>query len=620
MGVACRAFNHVLGAVGESLKALEFSNKNLEFRVAERTAAAEASRQEAEAANHAKSSFLANMSHEIRTPMTAILGYADLMMQPDQTLSDRLDAVGSIRRNARHLLELINEILDLSKIEAGRMVVERVLCDLSELLGDLDSMMRPRALEQGLEFDIEFSDGGVPRRIMTDPLRLKQILVNLVGNAVKFTAKGRVTVVVGWEGEGARGPRTGTLRIAVRDTGIGMSAEQVTRLFQPFTQADDSMTRKYGGTGLGLTISQRLAKLLGGQIDVQSVQAVGSTFILLLHLDRAGDAEKITSLVREGILSSSQAEEAEPRINAKILLAEDGIDNQRLLASILRRAGAEVVLAETGKSAVEQARGGTFDLILMDMQMPELDGYEATAQLRARGLTLPIIALTAHAMADDRAKCLKAGCSEYLTKPVDRKVLLDAVRSQLSAGTVVVAAATSTPAPAPSTTPPTAEAKEPQAMNSEGTAEKAPSTAAPPPAAPTAPTPAASAAPAAPASPTPRAPPRPPGPTLRSEFADDPEMQELIEQYVDGLPAQVARIVELLEDEDVDTLRREVHKIKGAGGGYGFSEMTELAAKAEKRIRAGDPLERIAAEVQTLVNHIRRVEGYQLALEVEVQE
>jgi CheY-like chemotaxis protein/HPt (histidine-containing phosphotransfer) domain-containing protein len=346
--------------------------------------------------------------------------------------------------------------------------------------------------------------------------------------------------------------------LAVRDSGIGMTDEQIGRLFRPFTQADDSMTRKFGGTGLGLTISQRLAQLLGGLIDVRSAPNEGSTFTLCLNLERVEGSEKFSSLVREGLKPPGSVEAEEERISARILLAEDGLDNQRLLAAMLRRVGAEVTIAENGKSAVELARSGNFDLILMDMQMPEIDGYEATAQLRARGVTLPIIALTAHAMAEDRAKCLKAGCSEYLTKPVDRKTFLEAVRKQL-----------------------------------EGR-----------------PTGAAASEPIQPPEPAPVQ-----GPPLRSEFANDPDMGDLIKQYVGGLPEQVATLMNLLREANLEALRREVHKIKGAGGGYGFSELTDLAAKAEKRIRAGAGLGEVTAEVRALVARMRRVEGYEPAKE-----
>ena len=440
------------------------------------------------------------------------------------------------------------------------MVVERVPCDLADLLADVDSMMRPRALEQGLEFDVSIGDGGIPRRVMSDPLRLKQILVNLVGNAVKFTAKGRINVFVSWEHEGIRGKRTGTLRMAVRDSGIGMTDEQIGRLFRPFTQADDSMTRKFGGTGLGLTISQRLAQLLGGFIDVQSKPNQGSTFTLSLNLERVEGAEKFSSLMHEGLKTPGSTEAEEDRISARILLAEDGLDNQRLLAAMLRRVGAEVTIAENGKSAVELARSGNYDLILMDMQMPEIDGYEATAQLRARGITLPIIALTAHAMAEDRAKCLNAGCSEYLTKPVERKSFLEAVRKQLEGRTT----ATTTQQP-----------------NSPPEPDPAPVQ----------------------------------GEPLRSEFANDPDMGDLIKQYVGGLPEQVAMLMNLLREANLEALRREVHKIKGAGGGYGFSELTDLAAKAEKRIRAGAGLGEVTAELKALIERMRRVEGYEPAKE-----
>jgi len=387
----------------------------------------------ARAATRAKSDFLANMSHEIRTPMTAIVGYADLLLDPGQSAEERAEAIQTIRRNADHLLTIINDILDISKIEAGRMSVETIPTNVLQIVEEVYSLMLVRAREKGVSLSVEY-ELPAPERISTDPTRMRQILLNLVSNAVNFTPSGDVTVTL----QLRRGPEP-ALRIAVSDTGIGMTPEQIGRLFQPFTQADDTMARRFGGTGLGLAISQQLARMLGGVIEVESRPGEGSVFALVLptgplegvalrHRVRHDDPG---SRPREG--EAGAAGGAAPvRSGRRVLLAEDGVDNQRLIAHYLRRGGVEVEIVENGAKAAERAlgeaaRGTPFDVVLMDMQMPELDGYSATGLLREKRYGGPIVALTAHAMSGDRDRCLRAGCDDYLTKPVDPEQLLRTV-------------------------------------------------------------------------------------------------------------------------------------------------------------------------------------------------
>ncbi len=375
-------------------------------------------RDTAQSATRSKSEFLANMSHEIRTPISAIVGFADMMLDPGQTMSDRHDSLQTIRRNAKHLLGLINDILDISKIEAGQMTVERIESDVPSILAEVMSLMAPRAIEKKLELALVF-DKPVPRQISTDPLRLKQILVNLLGNATKFTSSGRVELHVGIT------PTKDGQEVVFKvvDTGIGMTDEQLGRLFRPFAQADTSTTRKFGGTGLGLTISRRLAQLLGGDISASSIQGAGSTFTASIQAGIKQDSPLVSS-IETANLQSGPLQVTIEKLNGRILLAEDGKDNQRFISAMLRKAGADVTIAENGRIAVELAQSESFDMIFMDMQMPEMDGYQAASVLRAKGFTIPIVALTAHAMSDDRLKCIQAGCTDYLTKPIDRTALI----------------------------------------------------------------------------------------------------------------------------------------------------------------------------------------------------
>jgi PAS domain S-box-containing protein len=383
----------------------------------------------AEAASRAKSEFLANMSHEIRTPMTAILGFADILLgSPSQ--EEIAESAKVIKRNGEHLLDIINDILDLSKIESGKHELAKIICSPAQIVADVVSTMKIRAEAKGLALTYDIRDD-VPNRILTDPARLRGILVNLIGNAVKFTEIGSVRVVVHSLFYG-REPR---VRFNVVDTGIGMSAEQIGRLFQPFSQADGSVNRRFGGTGLGLAISKRLAALLGGDITVRSVPGEGSTFSLTITAGSIDTTAPVQHVAPETDAAVHAAGEL-PRLYCRVLLVEDGPDNQRLISHMLRKAGANVTVAENGRVAVDAALkarqiGTPFDVVLMDMQMPIMDGYEATRALRNAGYSEPIIALTAHAMREDRQKCLDVGCDAYVSKPIDRASLLQTVARQV---------------------------------------------------------------------------------------------------------------------------------------------------------------------------------------------
>jgi len=398
-----------------------------------------------EIASRIKSEFLANMSHEIRTPMTAILGYAELLLEEgdlSRAPKERVEAITTIIRNGEHLLKIINDILDLSKIEAGRLSIEKVECSPLQLLSEVESLMQYRARGKSLTLTVR-CDGPIPVRIHTDPMRLRQILINLVGNAIKFTWQGSVQVVARL----TRREAEPIMQFDVIDTGIGMRPDQIATLFQPFTQADSSTSRRFGGTGLGLTISRRFANTLGGDITVTSAPGRGSTFTVTIAAGPLEDADLLApskhTLAPRPAVALGQIPDP-LLLNLRILLAEDGVDNQRLISFILEKSGASVTLVSDGRSAMEQAlaaahRSEPFDVILMDMQMPEMDGYEATRRLRGQGYLHPIIAMTAHAMADDRRRCLDAGCDDYVAKPINRHELLDLIRKYSLRGILVTA-------------------------------------------------------------------------------------------------------------------------------------------------------------------------------------
>ncbi len=400
----------------------------------------------AEAANRAKSEFLANMSHEIRTPMTAIVGYADLLMDPNEDMTEWRDHAETIKRNGEHLLTIINDILDLSKIEAGKMSVEAIPMDPAQILADVESLMRVRSKAKGISLVTEYATP-LPATMTSDPVRFKQIMVNLVGNAIKFTELGGIRVVARFDTQRPEGP---SLVVSVIDTGVGMAQEQIDRLFLAFSQGDTSTTRRFGGTGLGLRISKTLAEMMGGEIEVRSTPGAGSTFTLRIPTGAVGELVipvPVKSLVEASPDTSREAAVAAPGplTGVRIWFAEDGPDNQRLIGYHLRKAGATVRLFENGRLALESlTTDGTVDgplldpppcdLVLTDMQMPEIDGYMLARALRAKGWTRPIVALTAHAMSGDAERCIEAGCDRYATKPIERDALIAACRIDVGAG------------------------------------------------------------------------------------------------------------------------------------------------------------------------------------------
>ncbi len=373
---------------------------------------------EAERASAAKTQFLAHMSHEIRTPIGAILGFADLMKNPANTFEENRNYMVIVERNSQQLLRLINEILDLSKVESGQMTIENIEFSLSDMLADFISVKTLKAEEKGIEFRFNPTTL-IPNLICSDPFRLRQILDNIVGNAIKFTEKGYVELEVSFANP--------ILKFTVSDTGLGISKVQESRLFQPFSQADASTTRKFGGTGLGLILSRRLAESLGGKLEFVSAQASGSTFFAEIKTDLLPQAKLVgkseLSTIRGGPIDFLDSRKV---LNGlKVLLVEDSPDNQMLITLYLQREGAEVKSASNGEEGVKLALSENFDVILMDIQMPIMDGHEATKKLRSVNFTKPIVALTAHAMREEHDKCFKTGFTEFLTKPINRDKLIE---------------------------------------------------------------------------------------------------------------------------------------------------------------------------------------------------
>jgi signal transduction histidine kinase/CheY-like chemotaxis protein len=374
----------------------------------------------AEASNCAKSDFLASVSHEIRTPLGAMLGFVELLKNPRIAPGDHLTYVETIERNGRELVHLLDDILDIAKVEAGCFEVEQMPFELPRLLEDVILSLGVRASAKGIALTIT-SEGPLPALVCSDPTRLRQILVNVVGNAIKFTAGDNVEVRV----KTRPGER---LVFVVKDSGVGISEAERSKLFQPFRQVGSQTTRLFGGAGLGLALSRKLAQQLGGDVVLESSEVgVGSSFVVSITQGKADSSGDGALPKLDAELSAPLWQLERPLAGLRVLVAEDAPDSRYLIERLLVGSGAGVALAENGAVAVERAMAEHFDVLLMDIQMPVVDGYEATRDLRRRGYLRPIIALTAHAMRDERERCLAAGCDDHLTKPLAASLLMEAI-------------------------------------------------------------------------------------------------------------------------------------------------------------------------------------------------
>ncbi|MCM2372824.1 ATP-binding protein [Aporhodopirellula aestuarii] len=510
-------------------------------------------RDAAQNANEAKSEFLANMSHEIRTPLNAVLGFTDVLRRGLVSNSD--EAVGHlnmIHRSGAHLLELINDILDLSKIEAGHLQVETIDTHVDHVLIDVANTLQVRADENSLDLNVNFQSA-IPRTIQCDPTRLRQVITNLVGNAIKFTEDGSVSIIAAMRDadpenlftqhenpEFVDATSDQVLRIDVVDTGIGMTPEQQAKIFQSFVQADSTTTRKFGGTGLGLSISRRLAEAMGGTLNVISKPGMGSTFRLELPLrkddlyDLVSPSELKASTDKRSADDGGDLTRLPP---STVLVVDDGEANRKLIELVLTRAGATVITANNGLEAIECIANETPQLVLMDMQMPVLDGYTATRRLREAGFTTPIVALTGNAMRGDREKCEEAGCDDFMTKPINIDQLLQLVSNHLGPAPETESAEIDLPCILLPSEVGVQEADDVEGM---------------------------------------------PGAIVPTLPMDDQDFRAITSDFLNRLPNRLDAIEHAIEEANFESVHGDAHWLKGAGGTVGLGCFTSPAKELEQ--------------------------------------
>lgn len=491
-------------------------------------------------ANQAKSMFLANMSHEIRTPMTAIVGYADMINRPDRSSEEYSQWASHIRRNAEHLLALINDVLDLSKIEAGQLTIQPETTSLIQVVQDMKKLFEPVAKEKLITFDVML-DEAIPKKIQTDPTRIRQILINLINNAIKFTIEGRVTLEI--KMICTETPSTEYLSFAVRDTGIGIAPEKLNEVFKPFNQVHNVKQINVGGTGMGLTICRCLAELLGGNLKVRSKTGLGSCFTFDLPINSTNMTEDTASNSSYEIDHLNKTPDLH---GIHVLVVDDNPDNRSIIQFLLEEAGATIMTANNGqasvKTVIEQPLTEAFDIILMDIQMPIMNGYEATAKLREHGYKLPIIALTAHAMSDDQQRCRDAGCDDYITKPIVPNVFFATLVRYIQSWK---------------------QNKSPQTKQV-------------------------------------------PIVILESTMADNASFTKLLKAYKHSLKQTHEELTIALKQCAWDIICKQAHRLHGTAANYGFITITEAASKCERFIRTDSDEKLIIKATEQLIHLLMR--------------
>lgn len=505
----------------------------------------------AEKACREKSDFLANMSHELRSPLSAILGYAELL-HSDGDISkappQRVKALETILRNGNHLLEVINEVLELSKIDAGQFRIEPAPCRPVDIVEEVRDLLQVMADEKGLGLTTDV-DGPIPDIIESDPVRIRQILINLVTNAIKFTERGSVRIVLR---QSRNSQDNDCLQFDVIDTGIGLTLAQQRDIFNRFSQADNQGRASGLGTGLGLVISKQFAQLLGGDIELDSQPGKGSTFRLTVATAGVGQAAAADARSLPDAEPTNTLDRGHPSSNlgaVRVLLAEDNEDSQRLLCEFMRRADIDSAVAPDGKAVVDMAIAAEssdkpFDMILMDRQLPIMSGVEATAQLRARGFRKPVIGLSAGIQPHEINQMMEAGCVACEAKPITQEKLIHTIRHWI---------------------------------HHEGGTDMGPKNATSEP--------------------------------IISTLAGDPDMHELVREFVDALPGKASQLQDMLAARDIESLARLAHQLKGSAGGYGFPAITDHAAQLEDTAKHTKDIQKLNDQVRQIADMCHRASG-----------
>jgi signal transduction histidine kinase/CheY-like chemotaxis protein/HPt (histidine-containing phosphotransfer) domain-containing protein len=546
LGCLAKSFNEMTDALNNS-----YREKDEALQILQQTnLALEQSNIALEQSTRAKSQFLANMSHEIRTPLTAIIGFGEMLMDPAISDEEASSAKQTIIRSGKHLLAIINDILDLSKIEANKLSLTPARVSPFEVIAEVDSLIGMQAREKGLNCHVNYSFP-LPTHITTDPMRLKQVMINLCSNAVKFTNRGSIQLNVSYD------QHNNHMIFEVVDTGIGITDAQKKSIFEAFTQADSSSIKRYAGTGLGLHLSKWLVDMLGGDISVESDLGAGSRFRFSIDAGELDHQEFVNEVQDiDDIHVSSQRAGIQQR-RGHILIVEDNQDNQNLISFYVRQFGADSSIGRNGLDAIEKALSGNFDLILMDIQMPVMDGLQATSILRSRGYDKPIVALTANAFIEDRERCLNAGCDDFLPKPIERDHFEQVLDSYLPEYPAATTPSQQQPASAGNDMPVTTHA--------EGE------------------------------------------PIFSTLVQGEPELSYIVSGYVGRLSEYESRIDTAATEQDWASLRRVFHDIRGTGTSMGYPMLTDIATNAGAFVREEkfDQLDEAIGQLHEYCDRIR---------------